>query len=196
SRSPSATRRIPAGTCGRCSRKEGRTRTPPDGERQRRTGGMGRTGRMGRSGRMGQAFITVTLSCLPALPAFPAFSFPAPPPHPALSALVAQASFEETVRDLSSSDSDTRLRAALLLRDAADPEAALPLARAVVDTVDEVQLAAIAAELNIFLAEKLVPRKRVALVVEVRNQILAEPAFSAGPSPPPSAPPPPPPLHP
>ncbi|HJZ75221.1 MAG TPA: HEAT repeat domain-containing protein [Vicinamibacterales bacterium] len=131
-------------------------------------------------GRSGEALVTVTLSCLPALPAL--LAAPALPALPALSALVAQASFEETVRDLSSSDSDTRLRAALLLRDAADPEAALPLARAVVDTVDEVQLAAIAAELNIFLAEKLVPRKRVALVVEVRNQILAEPAFSAGPS--------------
>jgi HEAT repeat protein len=69
-----------------------------------------------------------------------------------------------------------------LLRDAAYPEAAVPLARAVADTQDEIQLAAIGAELNIFLAEKIVPRKRVALVVERRNQILAEPAFTAGPS--------------
>ncbi|HMF98838.1 MAG TPA: HEAT repeat domain-containing protein [Vicinamibacterales bacterium] len=69
-----------------------------------------------------------------------------------------------------------------MLRDAAYPEAALPLARAIGDAQDDVQLAAIAAELNIFLAEKMVPKKRVALLVEVRNQILAEPAFSAGPS--------------
>ena len=43
------------------------------------------------------------------------------------------------------------------------------------------QLEAIAAELNIFLAEKVVPRKRVGLVIEVRNSISAEAAFSGGP---------------
>jgi HEAT repeat protein len=96
--------------------------------------------------------------------------------------LQAQVPFEQASRDLSSSDPATRLRTVQMLREAAYPEAALPLARAVADTQDEVQLAAIAAELNIFLAEKIVPKKRVALVVEVRNQILAEPAFTAGPA--------------
>jgi HEAT repeat protein len=90
--------------------------------------------------------------------------------------------YEQATRDLASSDPDVRLRAVQLLRDGAYPEAAVPLARAVADTQDEVQLAAIGAELNIFLAEKIVPRKRVALVVEVRNQILAEAAFTAGPT--------------
>ena len=43
------------------------------------------------------------------------------------------------------------------------------------------QLEAIAAELNIFLAEKSSRSKRVGLVVEVRKTIAAEAAFSAGP---------------
>ena len=52
----------------------------------------------------------------------------------------------------------------------------------VTDPQDAVQLAAIAAELNVFMAERIVPRKRIGLVVEVRTPILAEPLFSAGPS--------------
>ena len=39
------------------------------------------------------------------------------------------------------------------------------------------QLEAIAAELNIFLAEKIVTRKRVGFVVEVRSTVAAEAAF-------------------
>jgi len=106
---------------------------------------------------------TLSMLCLPAL-------------------AVAQVPFEQAARDLSSPDAGTRLRTVQMLRDAAYPEAAVPLARAVADTQDEVQLAAIAAELNIFLADRVVAKKRVAMVVEVRNPILAEPAFTAGPS--------------
>ncbi len=83
--------------------------------------------------------------------------------------------------DLASPDAKVRLRAVQLLKGAAYPEAALPLARLLTDAQDDIQLEAIAAELNIFLAEPIVPRKRVALVVEVRNAVQAEPAFSAGP---------------
>jgi hypothetical protein len=68
-----------------------------------------------------------------------------------------------------------------MLKEAAYPEAAVPLAALVTDPMDEVQLEAIAAELNIFLTERIVPRKRIGFVVEVRNQVLAEPAFSSGP---------------
>jgi HEAT repeat protein len=85
------------------------------------------------------------------------------------------------VRDLASPDSITRLRAAKMFKEAPYPEAAVPLAALVTDTQDEVQLEAIAAELNIFLNEPVVPRKRVALVVEVRHAVLAESAFSIGP---------------
>ena len=144
-------------------------------------GGKGRKGGKGRMGRIGTMLLTLQVLCLSSLPASPAPpAFPAPPANPTSPAQ--QVPFEQASRDLTSSDAETRLRAVQLLREAAYPEAAVPLARAVADTQDEVQLAAIGAELNIFLAEKIVARKRVALVVEIRNQILAEPAFSAGPS--------------
>ena len=100
----------------------------------------------------------------------------------AIPPLSAQVSFEQAAKDLASTDSGTRLRAVQLLKQAAYPEAAVPLAAAVTDAQDDIQLAAIAAELNIFLAEPVVPKKRVALVVEVRSAVQAEPAFSAGPN--------------
>ena len=93
-----------------------------------------------------------------------------------------QVTFEKTVADLSSQDAATRLRAVQLLKAAAYPEAAAPLAPVILDAFDETQLEAIAAELNIFLADKIVPKKRVGLLVEVRNAIAAEPIFTAGPS--------------
>jgi HEAT repeat protein len=93
----------------------------------------------------------------------------------------AQIAFEQATRDLASPDATTRLRAAKMFKEAPYPEAAVPLAALVTDTRDEVQLEAIAAELNIFLTEPVVPRKRVALVVEVRHAVLAESAFSTGP---------------
>jgi HEAT repeat protein len=93
----------------------------------------------------------------------------------------AQSPFDRAVQDLASPSASTRLRAAQLLKEAASPEAALPLARTVTDPQDEVQLEAIAGEINIFLAEKIVPRRRVGGLVEVRRAINAEAAFSAGP---------------
>lgn len=90
-------------------------------------------------------------------------------------------SFEQATRDLMSADPAVRLRAAQRLKQVAYLEAAIPLAALVTDPQDEVQLEAIAAELNIFLAEPIVPRKRVGFVVEVRSSVLSEPAFSAGP---------------
>jgi HEAT repeat protein len=95
--------------------------------------------------------------------------------------VAAQASFDEVVRDLKSPDASTRLRAVQQLQEAAFVEAAVPLAPLVNDPQDEVQLAAIAAELNIFLAEPIVPRRRVGFVVEKRNAVVAEAAFTAGP---------------
>jgi len=97
------------------------------------------------------------------------------------SVAVAQVPFDQAVAELSSPEPENRLRAATLLKGAAYPEAALPLAKAVLDAEDAVQFEAIAAELNIFLATKIVPKKRVGLVVEVRTKIAAEAAFSAGP---------------
>ncbi len=93
----------------------------------------------------------------------------------------AQVPFESVVSDLGSGDRAVRLRAVQLLKDTAYVEAALPLAPLVTDGDDEIQLEAIAAELNIFLVEKTVTRRRVGLVVEVRNRTAAETAFSQGP---------------
>ena len=93
----------------------------------------------------------------------------------------AQQSFQEAIRELTNPDAGVRLRAVQALKPAASLEAAIPLSTAITDAEDSVQLEAIAAELNIFLAEKVVPRKRVGLIVEVRNKISAEAAFSGGP---------------
>ncbi|HTK28694.1 MAG TPA: HEAT repeat domain-containing protein [Vicinamibacterales bacterium] len=97
----------------------------------------------------------------------------APAPSP-------QISFEQTIRDLTSTDTGVRARAARSLKENPYPEAAVPLAKAVLDADDSVQVEAIAAELNIFLAEPVVPRKRVGFVIEKRSTIAAEAAFSAG----------------
>ena len=112
--------------------------------------------------------------------AFSGFSFP-PAPQPPAHPGAGQVSFEQAISDLASHDASDRLRAATLLKGAAYPEAAIPLATAVVDTDDAIQFEAIAAELNIFLANKIVPKKKVGLIVEVRTKIAAEAAFSAGP---------------
>jgi HEAT repeat protein len=85
------------------------------------------------------------------------------------------------MKDIASPDSGARLRTAQMLKEAAYPEAAVPLAALITDPKDDVQLEAIAAELNIFLAEKVVPRKRLGYVIEVRNAVNAEAAFSMGP---------------
>jgi HEAT repeat protein len=95
--------------------------------------------------------------------------------------VAAQPTFEQAAKDLSSADAGARLRAARLLKDAAYEEAAIPLVPLVNDSEDAIQLEAIAAELNIFLAEKVTTRRRIGLVIEVRNKIAAEAAFSAGP---------------
>jgi HEAT repeat protein len=99
----------------------------------------------------------------------------------AAATLAAQVPFEQAVADLSSPSDGKRLRAVQLLKEAAYPEAALPLAKAILDPQDNVQLEAIGAEVNIFLAEKVVLRKRVGFLIEVRNPISAEAAFSNGP---------------
>jgi HEAT repeat protein len=91
-----------------------------------------------------------------------------------------QVSFEKTVADLSSQDAATRLRAVQMLKVAGYPEAAVPMAPVILDPFDETQLEAIAAELNIFLSDKVVPKRRVGLLVEVRNRIAAEAIFAAG----------------
>jgi HEAT repeat protein len=124
-------------------------------------------------GRRGRALVVLCVLFLPARPAYPALpAYPAP---------AAQVPYNQAIADLASKDPGARARAAQMLKEASYPEAAVPLASAIADETDAVQLEAIAAELNIFLAEKIVPRKRVGLVIEKRNAVLAEPAFTSGP---------------
>ncbi len=94
----------------------------------------------------------------------------------------AQVPFAQAAADLASPDAAVRLRTVRMLTQAAYPEAAIPLAALVTDARDDIQLEAIAAELNMFLAEPVVPRKRIGLVIEVRQTVQAEPLFSAGPN--------------
>jgi HEAT repeat protein len=97
-------------------------------------------------------------------------------------AFAAQISFEQATADLSSSDAGKRLKAVQLLKQSPFPEAAVPLAALLADPQDNIQLETIAAELNIFLADPIVPRKRLGIVIEKRSTVQAESAFSGGPN--------------
>src|SRR5262245_25775817 len=134
----------------------------------------GRSGRPGGFVKRRHAAICLCVLCVLFLPDLP--------DQAGLPALRAQVPFERAIADLASRDAGTRFRAAQLLKEAAYPEAAVPLVPLITDPQDEIQLEAIAAELNIFLAEPVVTRKRVGLVVEKRSAIAAEAALSAGPS--------------
>jgi HEAT repeat protein len=94
----------------------------------------------------------------------------------------AQPVFDQAIAQLTSRDADARRRAVQALKASALPEAAVPLAPLLLDSDHDVQLEAIAAELNIFLAEKATPARRVGFLIEVRGRLAAEPIFSAGPS--------------
>ena len=92
-----------------------------------------------------------------------------------------QARFDDVVRNLRNPDPKIRFSAVRLLKESKYPEAMTPIAPLVNDPVDEIQLEAIAAELSFFLVEDLQPKKRVALLVEVRNAGVAPAAFELGP---------------
>ena len=102
-------------------------------------------------------------------------------PVPVVWAQDAPATVEQMVAELGSKDARVRLRAVQGLTLAAAPESAIPLTRSVGDPDNNIQFQAIAGELNIFLAEPVVPRKKVGLVVEVRNTISAPTLFEQGP---------------
>ena len=92
-----------------------------------------------------------------------------------------QAPFEDVVRNLRNPDTKVRMNAVHMLRESRHAEAAVPVAAILTDPVEAIQLEAIAAELSFFLVEDVPSRRMVALVVEVRNKEMAEPAFEAGP---------------
>lgn len=88
--------------------------------------------------------------------------------------------FEQMVADLGADDPNVRVRAVRALKQAAYPEAAVPLTRSLNDPEDAIQAEAIAAEVNLHLAVPVVPRKRVGLLIEVRNDISAAALFKQG----------------
>jgi HEAT repeat protein len=91
------------------------------------------------------------------------------------------AKFEDVVRNLRNPDPKIRISAVRLLRETGYVEAITPLAAAINDQVNEIQLEAIDAELSFFLVEPVPTKKRVALVVEVRTDGRAPAAFELGP---------------
>lgn len=97
------------------------------------------------------------------------------------SAAAQQARYDDVVRNLRNPDPKVRFSAIRLLRESKYPDAVGPIAALVTDPVDQIQLEAIAAELSLFLIEEIPERKRVALLVEVRNPAQAATAFEAGP---------------
>ena len=80
-----------------------------------------------------------------------------------------QYTFEEVAAGLKHHEPATRLRAIQILKDADYPEAAVPVAAALADVDDRVQLAAIDAERTLFTTRPIPRRKRVGLVLEVRT---------------------------
>ena len=91
------------------------------------------------------------------------------------------ARFDDVVRNLRNPDPKIRLSAVRLLREARYPEAIVPLAPLVNDPVDAIQLEAIGAQLSFFLVRPAPERRRIGLVVEVRNRGGAPGAFEQGP---------------
>lgn len=96
-------------------------------------------------------------------------------------AFAQQARFDDVIRNLRNPDPKVRLAAVGLLRESRYPEAIGPMAALVLDPVDQIQLEAIGAELAFFLVEDVPAKKRLALVVEVRNPGRAPAAFELGP---------------
>src|SRR5690349_20745073 len=92
-----------------------------------------------------------------------------------------QVRFDDVVRNLRNPDPDAMLDSLQLLKEAGHLEAITPIAPLVNDPVDQVQLAALDAELSFYSVEPVNTRKRVAFVVEVRNASKAEALFESGP---------------
>ena len=80
-----------------------------------------------------------------------------------------QYTFEEVASGLKHQDAGTRLRAIQILTEADYAEAAAPIAAALADADDRVQLAAIDAERALFTTRAVPRRKKIGFVVEVRT---------------------------
>ncbi|HET9466822.1 MAG TPA: hypothetical protein VFO48_00360, partial [Vicinamibacterales bacterium] len=80
-----------------------------------------------------------------------------------------QYTFAEVASGLQHRDVAVRLRAIQILKDADYAEAAVPIAAALEDMDDRVQLAAIDAERTLFTTRPVARRKKIGFVVEVRT---------------------------
>ncbi|HKY23023.1 MAG TPA: HEAT repeat domain-containing protein [Vicinamibacterales bacterium] len=80
-----------------------------------------------------------------------------------------QYTFEEVAAGLRHQDAPTRLRAIQILKDADYADAAEPIAAALEDVDDRVQLAAIDAERSLFTTRPVSRRRKVGFVLEVRS---------------------------
>ncbi len=89
--------------------------------------------------------------------------------------------FADVVRNLRNPDAKVRMSALRLLREAQYPDAVDAIAPLVNDPVEQIQLEAIQAELSFFLVEKVPERKRVGLLLEVRNRGRVAATFDLGP---------------
>ena len=95
----------------------------------------------------------------------------------ALPAAAQQMSFDDAVARLKVPDPSARLQALGLLAESGYPEAATPIAALLNDPDDKLQRAALYAELGIFTGTRIETRRRVAVVVEVRDSTPAARAF-------------------
>jgi HEAT repeat protein len=77
--------------------------------------------------------------------------------------------FEEVASGLKHKDASTRLRAIQILKEADYAEATEPIAAALADADDRVQLAAIDAERSLFTTRVVPRRRKIGFVVEVRT---------------------------
>jgi HEAT repeat protein len=80
-----------------------------------------------------------------------------------------QYTFEEVASGLKHPDAGTRMRAIEILKDADYADAAAPIAAALADADDRVQLAAIDAERSLFTTRPVPRRRRIGFVIEVRS---------------------------
>lgn len=89
--------------------------------------------------------------------------------------------FDDVVRNLRNPDPRARMSSISMLRESRYLEAIEPIAPLVNDPVDDIQLAAIDAELSFYLVDEVSGRRRRAFIVEVRGSSRAETAFLSGP---------------
>jgi HEAT repeat protein len=93
----------------------------------------------------------------------------------------AQRPFEDVAWDLRSEDPAVRIAAMRTLAAASYPEAMAPMASLLTDPIDDVQLEAIDTLMSFVVVDRVVTRRHVALVVEVRDKQTPEAVFDMGP---------------